>query len=310
MKQKMAIAVIVLASLFGKGADTFAAYTIDNLDSFQKVPLESAEVMPTKAELLRARPRVIVFSFDDYEWRGGGSITSDKVKKELSDTGVTLVDRSLPLRLRQEIALSETNKPLGYKGQDIADYAVTGKITQANLTKSYNRDNGKNYTTAQISVTIKITQLPSLQTVKIINEDGQQITEGRPVPEKVLIDALDKVIVKAHTHLKNQFAPSGYVLEHRSFDDTHIFKVSLGKASGAIPGQKVIFIKSVPDKNPLTGVVSIDQVKVAEGEVTEQMTDSYSFIIIKDREGMDKIRLGDQVKILYKNSIWDHLNMI
>jgi len=25
---------------------------------------------------------------------------------------------------------------------------------------------------------------------------------------------------------------------------------------------------------------------------------------------MDKIRLGDQVKILYKNSIWDHLNMI
>jgi hypothetical protein len=310
MKHKISIAVIILASMFCKGVDSFAAYNIDNLDSFEKVPLESAQVMPTKAELMRARPRVIVFSFDDYEWRGGGTLASDKVKNELSDTGAILVDRSLPLRLRQDIALSETKRSSGYKGQYVADYAITGKITQANLTKSYNKDNGKHYNTAQIALTIRITELPSMQTVKIINEDGQQITEGRPDPEKILIDALDKVIVKAHTHLKNQFAPSGYVLEHRTYDDNHIFKVSLGKAAGATPGQKVIFIKSVPDKNPLTGVVSIEQVKVAEGEITEQITDSYSFIIIKDKEGMDKIRLGDQIKVLYKNSIWDHLKMI
>ena len=49
---------------------------------------------------------------------------------------------------------------------------------------------------------------------------------------------------------------------------------------------------------------------VAEGEITEHLTDSYSLIVIKDDSSVDKINLGDQVNIFYKNSIWDHLKML
>lgn len=310
MSRKIFFTCLLAISIFFSTGDVFAAYSIDKIDVFDKVPLQTAEIMPSKAALNAQRPRVIVFNFEDNQWRGGGEITSDKIIKELSDTGVTLVDRTLAVRLRKEIELAETKGSFGYKGQHIADYAITGKITQARISHTYDENTGKRNATADVSVTIKISQLPSLQTVKIINEDGRETIEGNSAPGNLLSDAVQKVIVKAHTHLKNQFAPVGYVLEHRIYEKTHIFKSSLGKIGGAQPGLKVQFIKLVPDKNPLTGVVSVDHVVVAEGEITEHLTDSYSLIVIKDDSSVDKINLGDQVNIFYKNSIWDHLKML
>ncbi len=310
MKRKVTIICLLLGSILFTGGNAFAAYSIDNLESFEKVPLAPADVMPSKAQLSGRRARVIVYNFDDYQWRGGGEIAGDMVVKELSDTGVTLVDQALAYRLKREIERAETSGYLGNAKQSVADYAITGKITQAGINRSNDRSTGKRSTTANVSVTINITQLPSLLTVKTISEDGREVIEGDGRPELLLTAALEKVIVKAHTQLKNQFAPSGYVLEHRALNDTHIFKVSLDKTAGAKAGLKVIFFKSVQDKNPLTGVVSVDQVKIAEGEITEEITDSYSYVVVKEKSGIDKIRLGDTVKVLYKNSLWDHMKMI
>jgi hypothetical protein len=310
MRLKGFFVCLLCAGMFFKSDNSFAAYSIDNFESFEKVPLEYAQILPSNAELMGRRERVVVLRFEDHLLRGAGTTLSERIRKEVSDTGATLIDQTLPPRLMRELEITDRRGPSGYNGQDFADYVITGKITQANISRRYDKHYDKNYTTATVSLAIKITKIPSMQIVKDITEDGQEVTEGFASPEKLYSAAFEKVMVKAHTHVKNQFAPTGYVLEHRTYDHVHIFKVSMGKLSGAEPGQKVLFIKSVPDKNPLTGVTSVDQVKIAEGEITETLTGSYSFVVIKDKDGIDKIRLGDQVKVLYKNSIWDHLKML
>jgi len=305
-----------------------ASSKIDNLDAFQKVPMQQSANMPSKAALISSKSRVIIFALDDKKWSGAGDDVANKVIKELNTTNnVVIVDRTLAAQLGQEIQLAETKGRTGYKGQDVADFAITGKITDGaaeiryTASSSYKDKEGKIHvtparctTSGSAAFSLKIVQLPSLNIIKTIDIDGtasstQDADSGWGRSNCVSLDhaaangivsaAMNNAVRKARVELKNQFAPSGYVTERRRFEKTNIFKTTLGAPDGAIQGLTVGVIRFSTEQNPLTGEKNTEQNSVAEGLISDQIGSNFSFVIIADTEKADKILLGDKVQVKY-----------
>jgi curli biogenesis system outer membrane secretion channel CsgG len=324
----MKISLVHLTPLVALMASACASSKIDNLNAFQKVPMQQSANMPTKTALISSKSRVIIFGLDDKKWSGAGDDVTNKVIKELNSTNnVVIVDRTLAAQLGQEIQLAETKGRTGYKGQDVADFAITGKITDGaaeikyTASSSYKDKNGKIHitparctTSGSAAFSLKIVQLPSLTVIKTIDVEGTASTTqdadsgwGRShcvgldqaTANGIVSAAMSSAMRKARVELKNQFAPSGYVTERRRFDKTNIFKTTLGAPDGAIQALGVEIIRFSTEPNPLTGENNIEQQSVAQGVISDQIGSNFSFVIISDTEEADKILLGDKVQVKY-----------
>jgi curli biogenesis system outer membrane secretion channel CsgG len=301
---------------------------IDNLDAFQKVPMQLSANMPSKAALIGSKSRVIILGVEDKKWPGAGEDVANKVIKELNTTNnVVIVDRTLAAQLGQEIQLAETKGRAGYKGQDVADYAITGKITDGaaeikyTASSSYQDKEGKIHvtparctTSGSAAFSLKIVQLPSLNVIKTIDVDGTAsstqdgdfgwgrshcVSLDQATAKGIVSAAMNNAVRKARVELKNQFAPSGYVTERRRFEKTNIFKTTLGAPDGAIQDLGVGIIRFSTEQNPLTGEKNTEQNIVAQGVISDQIGSNFSFVIISDAEEADKILLGDKVQVKY-----------
>jgi curli biogenesis system outer membrane secretion channel CsgG len=312
-----------------------ASSKISDLNSYEKVPLQQTALMPSKAALSGAKSRVIVLALDDKKWPGAGDDASDLVTKELNAThNVVIVDRTLAAHLGQEIQLAETKGRTGYQGQDVADFAITGKITNGGAGVSYtapssytDKDGKTQYVKAtctisgKVAFSLKIVQMPSLDVVKTIEEEASasstqdatwggcsQLSAG--AANGIVSQATASAVQKAHTDLKNQFAPSGYVIERRKHGNDNIFKTTLGQTGGAQEGLPAVVVRSVTEKNPLTNVETSEQVTVADGVVSDQLGASFSYLIVSDQAKADKVMLGDKVQVKFEDSFMDKVNKI
>ncbi len=277
---------------------------------------------------------MIVFGLEDKKWAGAGEDVSDLVTKELNAThNVVIVDRSLAGQLGKEIQLSETKGRTGYQGQDVADFAITGKITDgaAGVTftqaSSYKNDKGETVnvsakctTSGKAAFSLKIVQLPSLDVIKTIDQEAtasstQDTSYSCPALSQgaakgIVAAAIANAVQKAHTELKNQFAPSGYVVERRTHEKDSIFKTTLGETGGAKEGLPVVIVRAVSEQNALTGVASTEQVKIADGVISDQVGAGFSFLIVSNQAMAGKILMGDKVQVKYEDSFMDGFNKI
>ena len=331
----MKVKIIHLIPLVAIAISGCASTKISDLNTYQKVPLQTLENMPSKAALLGAKSRVIILNLEDKKWPGAGEEVADKVAQQLNSTkNVQIVDRSLASSLGKEIELAEMKGRTGYKGQDVADFAITGKVIgggagiKFTAASTWKDDKGEYHTSpatcttsGQVAFSLKIVQMPSLEVIKIIDQKAnassiQDATWGGCSPltqgaaNGIVSAAIGNAIQKAHTELKNQFAPSGYVIDHRKHDKDNIFKATLGSTSGAKEGLSVEFIRNVQDKNALTGQTTIEQVKIAEGIISDQIGSNFSFLIVKDAAKANKILLGEKVQVKFEDSFMDGLNKL
>lgn len=312
-----------------------ASSKISDLNAYQKVPLQPTPQMPSKAALSGNKSRVILLGLEDNKWQGAGEEVSDKAAKELDATNsVVIVDRSLAASLGQEIQLAETKGRTGYTGQDVADYAITGKITEVGAGVSYtepssytDKDGHTQYvkgtctTAGKIAFSLKIVQLPSLNVIKTIDQGAtassvQDATWGgcgqisRGAANGIISEAISNAIRKARTDLKNQFAPSGYVVERRKKGSDNIFKTTLGQTVGAKEGLPALVVRSVSNINELSNTSTTEEITVADGQISDQIGASYSYLIVSDQAKADKILLGDKVQVKFEDSFMDKFNKL
>lgn len=330
----MKIRFLSLIPLVALAITGCASSKISDLNAYQKVPLQSVDPMPSKAALAGAKSRVLVFALDDKKWPGAGEGVSDKVIKELNDThNVVIVDRALAANLGQELQLAESKGRTGYKGQDVADFAITGKITEGGAgvkfteASSWTDKEGKSHytpakctTSGKVAFSLKVVQLPSLDVIKTIDQeatasstedsrgDCSRVSQG--AANGIVDAAIANAVQKAHTELKNQFAPAGYVVERRVHEKDNIFKTTLGATGGAKEGLPVVFVRTVSEQNALTGVASAEQVNIAEGVISDQIGAGFSFLIVSDKEKAEKVLMGDKVQVKYEDSFADKFNKI
>ncbi|VAW59119.1 hypothetical protein MNBD_GAMMA08-595 [hydrothermal vent metagenome] len=321
---------------------------IKSVSDFQREPLVKASVMPTKAQLSGAKIRVIVFDADDSNVGLAksskiGSAISNKVENLLSETGVEIVDRKLAAKLQKEIQLAELKGRRDYKGPEVADFSITGKVVTANFTQTYSAasnwvdDKGKSHYTppsckysVSVEATLKVHALPSLQPVDTITitdtESKSQDLDGHsyrhyykshtcPKYNKVQLDSLviaagSDAVYESKVQLQNNFAARGYITEHRAKEGKHIFKITMGKQAGVKEGQEVDIIQVFINDNQLTGEASMEESKLMEGEVSNQIGNNYAWITISDEILAKRVRLGDVVKVRFTDSMLDQFKKI
>lgn len=323
---------------------TSCATSIKNFDRYQKQFLSKTEFMPSVDNLEGKAPKVVVFAFDENENPVAkqaqlGSAIANNVENVLSQNRLAeLVDRNAAAKLQKEIELAEMHKTGSYKGPKVADYAVSGAISNADFISKYSSGstyvNPKNMQvisipprftySSSVAGNIKIYELPSLTVVEAIEISGKK-SRSENVQQKggVSIGALqiggeqakgverddglvrkagEDAIEEAVVMIKNAFAKKGYILEKRVYDNKTIFKVSLGSTHGIKQDDKFEIIGQYETENPISGKSEVEYRIIATGRISDKIDPKTCWITIDDKEKINAIRLGDAVKMKYEKS--------
>jgi curli biogenesis system outer membrane secretion channel CsgG len=322
---------------------------IKNVDQYQKQFLPSSKFMPSKEQLSGAKPKIVVFDFDvnDNEVAINSNLaqaTADKVEAIIGNNLLAqIVDRKAANKLQKEIQLIEANKTGSYKGPIIADYAISGSISNASFVSKYSSGfTYFNYKTGQltsvppkynysseVSGILKIYELPSLAVIEAVDFSGSDIrseaaqqegglslgaiqiggkkVEGAKRDDSLVRNAAKEAIENIEIKLKNFFAKKGYILEKRVKDKKVIFKISLGSEDGIKKGDIFEVFAKYEIQNQITNETEIEKRFISLGKVTSEINAKSAFVIIDDEEKIDSIRLGDQIKMKYQLSASDKI---
>jgi len=335
MKLKLLFTLLLVSS---------CSTTIKNFDKYEKQFLSKSSFLPTPENLEGKSPKLVVFPFDEHDNEVakqaglGVSIANDVENVLTRDRLVEIVDRSAAAKLQKEISLAEMNKTGSYKGPKVADYAISGSISNADFNSKYssgstyvNPKNGQiisippRFTyTSHATGNIKVYELPSLTVIENIEFSGQksrsenvqqnggislgglqiggQQVSGTSRDDGLVRGAGDDGVDEAKVALKNAFAKKGYILEKRVFDKKTIFKISLGSQDGIKQDNEFEVIGQYEVENPITNQTEIERRIITTGKVSDKIDPKSSWVVIEDSEKENSIRLGDAVKIKYKKS--------
>jgi hypothetical protein len=335
MKIKLLIALLFVTS---------CATKIKDFDKYQKQFISKSSYMPSAENLEGKSPKVVVFALEENEneiaknAKLGNTIANNIENMLTRDRLVELVDRSAATKLEKEIALSEMNKTGSYKGPKVADYAISGAISNADFTSKYTSGstyvNPKNMQvvtippqfnySSSVSGNIKIYELPSLTVVETVEfagkksrsenvrqkgglslgalQIGGEQAEGSQRDDGLVRKAGEDGIDDAKVALKNVFAKKGYILEKRTLEDKAIFKITLGSQDGVKQDDEFEVIGQYEVENSITGETEIERRIIGTGKISDQINPKTCWVVLDDKEKVGGIRLGDAVKIKYKRS--------
>lgn len=237
---------------------TSCAPTIKDFNKYQKQFLSETEFMPSEENLQGKAPKVVVFEFDEANIDTAkqadlGNSIAKSVENVLSTNRLAeIVDRKSATKLQKEVQLAEMNKTGAYKGPRIADYAISGAISNADYAIKYtsgstyiNPKNGQIVSlppryvyTSNVAGNIKVFELPSLQVVDSFEMKGKNVrsenvqsnggfslggikiggedVSGTARDDGMVRKAGEDAVDEASTDIKNFFAKKGYILEKKS----------------------------------------------------------------------------------------------
>ena len=225
-----------------------------------------------------------------------------------------------------------------YKGPIVADYAISGAISNAGFTSKYS--NGSTYYnpqsrqfvsvppkytySADVAGNLKIYELPSLTVVDSIEftakksrseavqqegglalgglQIGGKKVEGAKRDDNLIRKAGEDAVNDVEVDIKNFFAKKGYVLEKRILGNKAIFKISLGSDDGIKQDDKFEVSGKYESQNPITGEIEVERKIIASGSVSDLIDPKSAWVVIDDTKKAETIRLGDAVKMKYKKS--------
>lgn len=335
MKIKYLIAILLLTS---------CAPTIKDFNKYQKQFLSETEFMPSEENLEGKAPKVVVFEFDEAnidiaKQADLGNSVAKSVENVLSTNRLAeIVDRKSAAKLQKEVQLAEMNKTGAYKGPRIADYAISGAISNADYASKYssgstyiNPKNGQVVSippryvyTSNVAGNIKVFELPSLQVVESFEMKGKNVRSenvqnnggislggikiggedvaGTARDDGMVRKAGEDAVDEASTDIKNFFAKKGYILEKRTLDGKSIFKINIGSVDGIKHGDKFEVIGQYETQNPISGKSEIERRIIATGRVSQLIDPKNCWIVLDDKKLDSAVRLGDTVKMKYSKS--------
>ena len=348
MKNKQIFTTISLSILLF--AASSCSPTIKNFSAYQKQFLSKSEFMPSKEALENKPPKIVVFAFEENKNETatqaslGESIAND-VENIISNNRLAeLVDRKANSKLEKEIALAEMNKTGSYKGPKVADYAISGALSNASFTSKYssgstyvNPKNGQLVSippqykySSEVAGNLKIYELPSLTVVESIEFKGDQSRsenvrqdgglnfggiqlggkqiDGISRDDGLVRRAGEDGIKNIEIDLKNALAKKGYILEKRILGKKSIFKISLGSDDGLKQGDKFEIVGQYETQNPITEESEVERRIIANGVISDKIDPKTSWVIIDNSENENAIRLGDTVKMKYQRGFFDKLS--
>lgn len=331
--------VLILASCI---TSTSCAPKIKNFDKYQKQFLSKTEFMPSKEALKSKQPKIVVFTLDENDNKIAtqshlGNSIANNIENILAKNRLAeLVDRKANKKLKKEITLSEMKKTGSYKGPIVADYAISGTISNAGFISKYST--GKTYFnpknaqmvsippkykySSDVAGNIKIYELPALTVIETIEfagkrsrsenvqqkggfsmggiQIGGEKSKGASRDDSLVRKAGEDAVDNIKISLKNAFAKKGYILEKRTLNKKTIFKITLGSRDGIKIGDKFEITGQYEVENPITNQIDIERRIIASGVVSDKINAKTAWVLIKNKDHIGSIRLGDSLQIKYK----------
>ena len=142
--------------------------------------------------------------------------------------------------------------------------------------------------------------------------EQQDFDEECPIEEERLKQLLEAILEEAlpciEVSLKNQFAPRGYIEEHRvsAAGGRHIFKSSLGKENGAKPSLEIVIFRA-QHMTTEEGRKTQAERRIAEGTITNEIGPGHSWISVDVGAADDEILAGDVVRAVYATTFTENL---
>ena len=313
--------------------------TIDSIEEYTPVPLERSDFMPTKEEIKSGKTKVVLTRIDDKHFKLAqranlGQSLYIELERELSASGtVEILDRQIAEKFEDEIRLSELSEVSQTDEIElsVAKYAISGSLSNAQFTSRFVQTQrwvdkeGRtliipahyNYQ-AYVSGILKIYSIPSMKVLKTIefsdytrrSEDSSYYGDSYyPADVSGMLNRAGRSAIHSTRHeFKNFLAPKGYVMEQRTDGSTSIVRVSIGSLDGLKTGEKVQIFTSESTINPLTEEEEIQDIKIADGIVSNKLDEHRAWIIID--ESTRAIKLGDYIKARYSKEFFDYFNDI
>ncbi len=311
--------------------------TIDSIEAFAPIPMEESAFMPSKEEVQSGKTKVVLTRIDDSNFRLAqeanlGQSLLVELERELSQSGtVEVLDRTIAQKFENEIRLSELDESsqMSEIELSVAKYAISGSLSNAQFTSRFTQTQrwtdkeGKVYVipahynyTASVSGILKIYAIPSMKVLKTIEfsdntsrqEDSRFYGNNhRPLDMVGMINKAGRDAIHSTRHaFKNFLAPKGYIMEQRSDGDMTIVYVSIGSADGLETGEDVEIFSVHSSINPFTEEQEVQSIKIADGIVSNKLSEHRAWIIIEEQT--QEIKLGDYVKARYSKEFGDYLN--
>ncbi len=295
--------------------------TPPSVDKWTDVPMERDPMAPATIDpaAVSRRTRVVVFPTEESPSSRGAQLhltAAAAVEAALGTGGVEIVDRSAARKLNDELKLAEMRGAGAYGGPDVADYAVKVVMgvaawsTEYVAASSFKGKDGKYFNTpashthsGRSVMTIRIYAVPSLRLVQSLAVEGKHAVTNQSyaAPQSqggaLMKAATEDGITSQKGAMLNEFAPKGYVISRRVKGKESIFRVMLGKDTGARKCDKVQIFALKQNKNPLTNAVTFDEVLRAEGSMTDSIGAGESWVHVKDKAEADQVRVGQIVRV-------------
>ena len=331
MYKQLSFFALALTLLTGCGA------SIDSIEAYTPIPLEKAPFMPTKEELKTGKTKVVLTPINDKNFKLAqranlGQSLYIELDKELSMSGtVEVLDRDIAQKFDEEIKLSELGEESKMDEVElkVAKFAISGNLSNVRFISHFVKrsvwtdKNGKQYVnpsyykyTASVSGVLKVYSIPSMKVLKTV-EFSDQVSRSeesrfmgnkhRPSDVSGMINKAGQDAMHSTRHaFKNFLAPKGYIMKLRQRDDEQIVQVNIGSLDGLKTGNEVHIYSTISSENPLTEEIEIETVKIAEGMVSDKLSDHRAWIIIEERT--KDIKLGDFIKAKYSKSFSDYFD--
>ena len=246
-----------------------------------------------------------------------------KIERIISEAGADPVDRNLAFTLMDEIDLAEESGDYGnYEGPAISDLVLVTKLTDANLSYSFEIESTYKTTNhgveiseancnfkASVSGYIKVLSMPHMKLIETIPFEGIQsqdidtLDSECPITDTQKANMFSSAITDALSSNSTNFklhsavAARAFIVDKKVDEKRTYFKTTLKRSLGAKEGEGVRLYMEDEDSNEL--------LFVADGVITanEYITDKFSYIYLLDRKQIPLIRKGMIVKLHKKCGI-------
>ena len=113
----------------------------------------------------------------------------------------------------------------------------------------------------------------------------------------VIKQAFDNSISRLKNRLYNAFLYNGYILEKRVYGNKSIFRINLGLKENLAMGDKFKVYSIINNYNPITDENTPEEIEIGSGVVSNIILNDSAWVILDDKETIEKIKLGDMVRI-------------
>lgn len=300
---------------------------------YKSAPIGDAETLPGESALKGERTKVIVLNAEEgsdplIRNTKVGTTLTHSVAGVLGSGTVEIVDNNLDPKLAEALRIAESKGATGYNGPKLADFAIKVVVNSATYGAPYQKESSYfdkkakkqvivsaagYYHAAAVAATVRIYELPSLKLVNTVKVEAKSSqfdpTRGADSGTGTLLitKAAAEAPVNQRNNLLSEFASKGYVSARKSNGTKNIFFTTLGLTQGVKPGDAVQIydVRRAEHTDLKGGEADEEEVLVADGTVTENITGKGSWIYVSDEQKAKVIRRGNVVKSHHKDGILD-----